>query len=147
MARLGDLPMPLRACGREIPHDVMLRLPKWEVVTRCAFAQSLYDRAADESPEGAAKTRVTAGRVLRSLPLEEYLDELKRLDRELKAATAAEDFDLASKIFGDLLRLQVFNPEVPSALYKVAGLLETGAELEERHRMASGVLNLPKARV
>jgi hypothetical protein len=109
MARIGDVQQPLRGCARLIPKDILLRLDRWEVVTRTAFAQSLYDQAAGEAPAVAEKTRIMAERVLRSLPVDEYLARVAYYDSCLQTAARAENADECARAYAALCQLQWSN--------------------------------------
>jgi len=134
------LPAQLAELALQVPPEIRAELPRWELVARVYYVQSLHERAEWEPPEVAGQTRVTASRVLTSMPLERYLDAVKGLGDEMAAASAAEDHDEAGRVFARLHRLQRENPEIPAAVWTAAGFTATADELTAMNKLAIRVL-------
>lgn len=145
-AEIDQVPEEYRDLARQVPAGVRAAMPRWELLTRVIYARSLNELAQDEPPATSEVTRRTAGRVLAGIPLDDYVAQLGQLDTELKAACREEDFAAAGEVFARLVRLQAENPEIPKAIWDLAGLPATGADLTGRHRMASEALGFPEAR-
>lgn len=142
IARIGDLPVPLRDLARQIPKDIMLRLPRWEAFLRVSHAQALLGDAECQPPEAAARTRVQGRRVLEAMPVEEFLAETTRLNSELLAAAGREAWDEAGRCYARLCKVQAENPQLPSEVMGLA-MPATGdqmAELDRGPSRAAGLL-------
>src|SRR6266576_2653612 len=107
LARIEDVPEgTLREIAERIPAETLAALPGWELKLRLTEARILIGLAVEMEPGEAMKARTRADRILKAQPIDQHLAELGRLDGEMKAAAAAEDFQAAGKVFARLLEVQ-----------------------------------------
>jgi hypothetical protein len=91
-------------------------------------------------PDEAARATTKADRLLRAMPVEQYLAELERLHAELTAASAAEDDERAGQVFGRIHRLQRLSPQPEAALRQT--MPATSSQLGSLDAAPSRVLGL-----
>jgi hypothetical protein len=128
----------------EIPAEIREALPEWETRARCLFAASLYDEAAGQEPADAEATRRKAGRVLASIPIDQYAARLAYFDTELQEAARAEDDEECGRVFAALCRLQFANIYPSADVLRILNS-KLADELDYGHGAASRAARL-KAR-